>query len=224
MIGTRYVRGMYRPRGNNIRKHWKPGRRTVEAFKEIHSGSNHSDLGFVVRDPETEPSPQEEDGQEGEREEQEHAATPAIDGENCGQSEYPVQDAGTHRGQQCVCGRVSGLDEDGGAVVCNDIHTAELSPSCQNCSHSRSINFETHLLTKHDNPTGPGGAAVARDGEEFNELREQVLPLEGLALQFDPDVGIVGVSCRLEVTVSKTLERPESLFRVIMLDVPSTPH
>ena len=52
-----------------------------------------------------------------------------------------------------------------------------------------------HLLTNHDDERGDGRAAVARDGEEFDEADNVVAPLsEDFGLGFELSVDIVEIA------------------------------
>lgn len=173
----------------------------VEHLEEVHARRDHGDLGAVARGEEGHARPEEEDGQEREGEEQEVAAAPAVDCEEGGDGEHPVQDAGAHGGEESGIGRVARLDEDGGAVVGDDVHAAE-------------------LLAEHDDPGGQGRSPVAGHAEELEELREEVLPLVDLALKLDADVCVVAVACRLDVGESKPLEGMERFGDLVVLYIP----
>jgi hypothetical protein len=81
--------------------------------------------------------------------------------------------------------------------------------------------YSAELLAKHDNPTGQSCSPVSGDREEFEELREEVLPLVGLALELNTNIGVVTVTSCLDVGISQALEGVESLGNLVVLDVPS---
>lgn len=90
----------------------------VEHLEQIHPCRDHRDAllaeGVVWFDPEGEAGPEEADGEEGEREEEEVAAAPGVDCEEGGEGEDPVEDAGAHGCEEGFLDAVAGFDEDGG--------------------------------------------------------------------------------------------------------------
>lgn len=52
-------------------------------LKQIHAGCNHPNLGFVILEPEAEARPEQENGQEWEREQEQIPPSPPINGEHC---------------------------------------------------------------------------------------------------------------------------------------------
>lgn len=109
----------------------------VEDLEQIHACRDHGDTllaqGVVGFDPEGEAGPEEADGQEGEGEEQEVAAAPGVDGEEGGESEDPVEDAGAHGCEEGFLDAVAGFDEDGGGIVGDYVDAAELSNYLAQC-------------------------------------------------------------------------------------------
>lgn len=99
----------------------------VKDFEQVHAGCHHADLCLIFREPEAETCPEQKNGQEWEGEQQQIAATPAIDGEQCRNGEHPVQDTCTHAGKQGGVGAIAGLDENCGRVVSDDIDLSEIS-------------------------------------------------------------------------------------------------
>ena len=81
--------------------------------------------------------------------------------------------------------------------------------------------YTTELLAKHDNPSRESGTTIPRNGEEFDELSEEVLALVGLALELDTNMGVVCVTSGLDIGEAKALEGPECLIWLFVLNVPS---
>lgn len=109
----------------------------VEAFEEVHARNDHRHPRRAVRllrpsrrriDEEGHARPQEADGQKGECEDHERSPSELVDGEEGRQSEHPVEDPGTHRGQQSRVQTVAAVQEDVGGVVSDHVHPTELLP------------------------------------------------------------------------------------------------
>ena len=57
----------------------------------------------------------------------------------------------------------------------------------------------TKLLTKHYNPSRQRRTPVSRDSKQLKKLGEKIFPFVDLALKFNANVGVIGISSSLHI-------------------------
>ena len=130
---------------------------------EVDTKSDNRQTGLALRNEEREARHKQEDGHERECRQEQVPPAECIDGPHSREREDPIEHAEAPRRDQGLQVVESGLAEDGGRVVSDDVDAAE-------------------LLHEHDDEGAEGGAAVTGDGEQ---LEETVAAFEGLGLSLE---------------------------------------
>lgn len=113
----------------------------------------------------------------------------------------PVDDAGAEGGEESLLVAEAALDEDLGAVVRDDVNTAE-------------------LLHEHDEEGGLGGTTVAGDGEELGGAGPGGLGLD-FFLEHEANVNVVQVAGGHEAGLAELGQGLESLLVAPLAHEPS---
>lgn len=104
-----------------IRKGHRAEARRVYNHEGVEASRHHGQAQRLVRDEEARSSREQQEGHDGERDEEQAAPPATVDGEDCGNCPEEIADAAAKRDEQCVFVRVSGVDEDLGAIIGDDV-------------------------------------------------------------------------------------------------------
>lgn len=86
------------------------------------------------------------------------------------------------------------------------------------------MTYAAELLPEHDHRGCQRRSTVSGNSEQLDELPKEAFASVGLSFEFNADICIVSVSCRLKIGESNALERSESLVMLAVLDIPSRDH
>jgi hypothetical protein len=152
----------------------------------------------LEREKEGHAAPQQAKSHQRERRKKQVATTECIYGIDGGNRKYEIGDASAHARQKSLGLAESRVSEDGGRVICDDIHT-------------------TKLLHEHDEESTLRSTTIAAYTEE---LLPEAAAFSLGSLGFEQLVGVVHVTSRLDLMLAEAADGIERLVKPALLHVP----